>query len=458
MQNTLTSGNFGSRIQNEVKKGEVQVREILTELNLANLHTKRLSKPRREFLLYLIGAVDKAEFEEEIQKVGREEFERFFERKAVRASLQHARKMVLKNLLNGSMGSSGIEASALTALAMLNLPRASGELAEQAQIEYEVHGVREMFAAGIWWLLFFIYTGVMVAFGFLLRKYKPYMLDELYNMVEMAKYYFMYYVKGEIILVRDHHREDAMVREFRGMREEEIAGNPFQPTIVDFDPFHGRVRRIRILHREEDADSNESNFERQDVTNRCVKRVKGEQRNDSASEATHPAAMEVDEDGEEEEQCDDGNAHLGKPKYLAGKRWTEFFAEDFPTWPRRLIPGDGRHINSDTAIAAPLRGENYNDVNRLLLHLSRPEERRAKALRESRVFYDRLMVQFLQMRLQRIHNGHPLFVWDHVLWWDNYKRAFKFFSEMLSGSHDDDWDATIEGYLLSDPDTEPAED
>ena len=455
-------------IQNEVKKGEVQVRKIPTELNLADLNTKRLSKSRREFLLYLIGAVDKADSGEETQKVGQQEFERFLERKAVSESLKHVRKVVLKDLLNGTLGRNGGGASVLATLAMLNLPRASGESAEQAQIDYEMHGMRETFATEFWWLLFFTYTGVMVAFGFLLREHGRYMVNKLYNMLEMAKYYFMYYVRGEIILVRDFHQEDLMAEEFRGMREQELAGNPLQPNIVDYDPFHGRVRRIRILDREEDADSNESYFERQDVTNRYVKRVKGAQR--SESETTQPQAMEVDEDGEEEEQCDDGEADLiyipdeygksiGKPKYLAGKRWTEFFAKDYPTWPRRLVPGDGRHINSDTPMTAPLRGENYNDVNRLLLYLSRPEERRARALRKSGIFYDKLMVQFLQMRLQNVHNGHPMFVWDHVLWWDNYdKRAFGFFSEMLSGNHDDNWDMTIEGYLLSDPDNAPEAD
>lgn len=60
---------------------------------------------------------------------------------------------------------------------------------------------------------------------------------------------------------------------------------------------------------------------------------------------TDPEMMDVDYEEDEEEYAQ----MVGQPKYLAGRRWTEFVVVNRLTWPRRMIKGDGRHVNSDSA-------------------------------------------------------------------------------------------------------------
>ena len=92
-------------------------------------------------------------------------------------------------------------------------------------------------------------------------------------------------------------------------------------------------------------------------------------------------------------------------------------------------------------------------MNRLMLYLSRPEEMRARKIKSSRIFHGRLFTQFLQLRLQEVHENHPCFMWDYAEWWDIYdQRSWSFFMQLLKGEHDGNRDSAIEGWLLSNPD------
>ena len=73
-------------------------------------------------------------------------------------------------------------------------------------------------------------------------------------------------------------------------------------------------------------------------------------------------------------------------------------------------------MNPDTPIAAPANKEYYSDIGRLVLYVSRPEERRARALWNANVFGTELFKQMLQMRVQQVHEQHPNFHWDYILW------------------------------------------
>ena len=68
---------------------------------------------------------------------------------------------------------------------------------------------------------------------------------------------------GEMVLRRNVFIEREMVQQFGNMNfAQAIAENPLEPAIVDWDPYRGSVRRVRILDSEEDAKSDESFYER----------------------------------------------------------------------------------------------------------------------------------------------------------------------------------------------------
>ena len=453
-------------LQKEVKQGTLLVEKIGTQLNLADLNTKKLSRSRREFLMFLIGQMQ--ETTDGFEKVGTQEFEGYLNKKIIGDSLKHARRVILKEMLNGgSWTGPGNSTTALVTLAMLSLPRASASTLEAGnEVSMAMLDVREWWlATGLWWLFVLMYTGAMVAAGYFIDRYKGlirWKMHQLWNLVQRVYYYD---IRGEMILRREVYVEREMARQFENMNFAAVmAENPLEPVIVDWDPYHGRARRIRILDSEEDAKSDESFYERDRRRAGYVKRVKGARRESESNNETSP--MEVDREQEESEEEEEDFVYLpeaygteiGKPKYLGNQRWTVFFVRGEPTWPKRMIRGDGRHINSDTPATAPLRGENYSDMNRLMLYLSRKEEMRARKIKSSRIFDDRLFTQFLQYRLQEVHEGHPCFMWDYMAWWDVYdQRSWNFFIQLLKGDFDGDWDGAIEGWLLSDPDNQPAD-
>ena len=121
------------------------------------------------------------------------------------------------------------------------------------------------------------------------------------------------------------------------------------------------MRRIRILDNEDDAKSDESFYERNHRLRGYVKRVKGARRESESNNETSPMDVDREEESDEEGQQDliylpeAYAAEIGKPRYLGNCKWTTFFARGEPTSPRRMIQGDGRHINSDTPPAAPVK-------------------------------------------------------------------------------------------------------
>ena len=76
-------------LQKEVKQGTLLVQKIHTQLNLADLNTKKLSRSRREFLMFLIGQME--ENTDGFEKVGIQEFEGYLNKKIIGESLMSIR-------------------------------------------------------------------------------------------------------------------------------------------------------------------------------------------------------------------------------------------------------------------------------------------------------------------------------------------------------------------------------
>ena len=54
---------------------------VPTHLNVADTDTKRLTRTRRDFLMYLMGMVDLNEDENKFEKVGQTEFDNYLQKK-----------------------------------------------------------------------------------------------------------------------------------------------------------------------------------------------------------------------------------------------------------------------------------------------------------------------------------------------------------------------------------------
>ena len=69
-------------IQEEVKKETLSITGVGTLLNVADLNTKKLTRNRRNFLMYLLGFVEEDENNGGYATVGEEEFNEFLRKKA----------------------------------------------------------------------------------------------------------------------------------------------------------------------------------------------------------------------------------------------------------------------------------------------------------------------------------------------------------------------------------------
>ena len=88
-------------MQLEVKKETMVMEAIPTLLNVSDIGTKRLSRQRREFLMYLIGITEmNAEGKEEtFSKVGEETFSQELEKKMLAKQMQEVKKQMIQTVV-----------------------------------------------------------------------------------------------------------------------------------------------------------------------------------------------------------------------------------------------------------------------------------------------------------------------------------------------------------------------
>ena len=148
-------------IQAEVKKGTVFVEKASTTLNPAGLNTKKLSKLRRDFVMYLAGLLRPGGKDGEHVEVGKDACESYLHKKALEQDLKQVRRMVLKNL---SGNCSGLMNSNLgAALAVLAIRPVNGNETLD-EVTVKVIGYAD---AQQLWLFILVVMVVCFAFGLL---------------------------------------------------------------------------------------------------------------------------------------------------------------------------------------------------------------------------------------------------------------------------------------------------
>ena len=89
-------------LQQQIKGGAIEMDGVATVLNISDLGTKKLTKVRRRFLMYLIGLV---EYDPNIKGyacAGEEEFNLYMQRKYMGQSMKAIRRVVLGTLSAGA--------------------------------------------------------------------------------------------------------------------------------------------------------------------------------------------------------------------------------------------------------------------------------------------------------------------------------------------------------------------
>ena len=88
-------------IQEEVKQETLSITGVGTLLNVADLNTKKLTRNRRNFLMYLLGFVEEDENNGGYATVGEEEFNEFLRKKATAQRMKQVRRTLLQNFSDG---------------------------------------------------------------------------------------------------------------------------------------------------------------------------------------------------------------------------------------------------------------------------------------------------------------------------------------------------------------------
>ena len=88
-------------LQQKIKEGALQMDGVPTVLKIADLGTKRLAKPRRDFLMFLIGLVEYDQNSKAYVPVGEDAFNAYLQKKAIGKTMKSVRQVMLKSLMDG---------------------------------------------------------------------------------------------------------------------------------------------------------------------------------------------------------------------------------------------------------------------------------------------------------------------------------------------------------------------
>jgi len=85
-------------VESKVKAGDLEMDGVATVLNVADINTKKLTKARRSFLMYLIGLVEYDTVSKMYVPAGEDEFNIYMRKKYMGQSMKTVRRVVLNTL------------------------------------------------------------------------------------------------------------------------------------------------------------------------------------------------------------------------------------------------------------------------------------------------------------------------------------------------------------------------
>ena len=175
------------------------------------------------------------------------------------------------------------------------------------------------------------------------------------------------------------------------------------------------------------------------------------------------AMRDTENDYDEEENANGVWRRMGQfgdevpsfAKYINGVRFTVF---DFgPEHTKRVLQGYGYQSSEVEVPTAPIgQWELWTGEQTIEQYMPRVMARRCQRIRERDLFGPCLTLQLMKMKLMELHDGHPDMTWDYILFWDNWDKAsWVFFSKLLNGDFDDDFEQAMDNWERAEPDNLP---
>ena len=206
---------------------------VQTIFNIADLGTKRLSKARRAFLMFLIGLVQFDPSVKDYVAFGEDEFSQYLQKKAVGKTMESVRQVMLSSLATGmedlpiQISKPMVKAVIIMALQPLVSGARSDEVNYPLMVQHYnlVEALLEFPGFMFLYGLFFMIAGILIGcyLNKVIRKFKP---------IEFR----------------------ALVRNWLGVKERTI--NP----VDDWDLVNDEMRQYRVLTTVDDAESGEEYF------------------------------------------------------------------------------------------------------------------------------------------------------------------------------------------------------
>ena len=235
-----------------------------TIMNVADLGTKRLTRARREFLMYLLNLVFFSNDTGKFEPVGKEEYENFWAKKAMASDMKEVRRVMLRTLADGTSWRPRISTKMVKAITILGLqPGVQGFQVSDIQDVITVAVVNSYEVSFFKVTMFLVYTMVVFMvgmwFGYLHWVHVRRVRRRVIEMQENAP--ALDFVRSPVmaVLARITGRQAAPT-DFAEPNPEPPEQEK-QNTIYDWDLFAGEMRDFRILQREEDAMCGEEWFE-----------------------------------------------------------------------------------------------------------------------------------------------------------------------------------------------------
>eukprot|EP00435_Cladocopium_sp_Y103_P054615 s3212_g17.t2 len=219
-------------LQQKIKECALQMDGVPTTLNVADLGTKRRSRARRAFLMFLIGLVGYDPNIKGYAPCGGDEFNQYIQKKALGKTMKSIRQVMVSSLVNNDaelpIRISKPLVKAMTIMALQ--PVVNGARSEEVEgLVVQHYNLVEVFFNFPWFMIFYALTFLLVGVFFGLH------LKKVAHKIELTKV--------------PHWAADAISKE-----KKEIT------FVDDWDPMNHELRQYRVLPSVDDAESGEEYF------------------------------------------------------------------------------------------------------------------------------------------------------------------------------------------------------
>ena len=398
-------------LQQCVKLGILTMTGVATLLNVADIGTKKLSRLRRRFLMFLMGMVFYDEANKVYMPVGEDEFNEEMRQKALGKSMKAVRQVMLNTLSDGAEGLqvqvSKPMVKLMTLLAMQ--PMVDGlevEIIElkamEAKLAYMDFYMEHQVFVGV-------YTMVFVFIGIFLGYY-------------LNKFFSAKVVKASRWALRGLQRL---------RRRRELA------LVDDWDPIGQEMRQFRVLASAADADSGEEFFrETETGLAKFVRPSHAARERYNVEEMDPLEAMVLPEPGEEAERTEP--VEETQVEAADAQVQTDFLPVLDHRGPEPHVPQERVELpgsppsTPDELPDLPMVGTNWENLDTVETYFPPRQRARAQQVREVALFSVQNLREFYLSHLMVLYPNQPDIHWDYPLWWNREtQHEYRVFQDII---------------------------